>query len=96
MKEYERSAPVPKMISTANYWVKLEIAFAGIWDGADPNDTLHTLSEEMLSQAGGSKVTQDKIEVEETAESTDATNEYVDDSTGTGSTAAAESTTGGK
>jgi hypothetical protein len=50
----------------------------------------------MLSQAGGSKVTQDKIEVEETAESTDATNEYVDDSTGTGSTAAAESTTGGK
>ncbi len=81
MNEYERSAPVPKMMSTSNYWVKLEIAFAKIWDGADPNDTLHALSEEMLTQAKGSKVTQDKIEVEETStETTETTNEYVDDS----------------
>ena len=80
MNEYERSAPVPKMISTSNYWVKLEIAFSKIWDGADPNDTLHALSEEIMTQVKGSKYTQDKIEVQETTEETDSTNEYVDDS----------------
>lgn len=96
MKEYERSSAIPKMIDTGNCWVKLEIAFSKIWDGADPNDTLHALSEDVISGATGKEYKQDKIEAgEETTQETDETNEFVDDSetSGTGSSEAADAET---
>ena len=63
--------------------LKLEIAFSKIWDGADPNDTLHELSEKVITSATGKEYKQDKIEVEgETSETSETleTNEFVDDS----------------
>ncbi len=52
-QEYERSVPIPKMMETSNYWVELEIAFARIWDGADPDATLRNLAEELSAQIQG-------------------------------------------
>ena len=83
MNEYERSAPISKTLSTGSSWLQLEIAFSKIWDGADPNDTLHELSEKVITSATGKEYKQDKIEVEgETSETSETleTNEFVDDS----------------
>ncbi len=53
MSEYENSMPVPKMMETSNFWVQLEIAFANIWKGADVNETLRVLSEQIMTQVTG-------------------------------------------
>lgn len=37
-KEYQESIPMPKMMDTANFWVKLEIVFAKVWNGADATE----------------------------------------------------------
>lgn len=50
MNEYEKSVPLPKMIETQDYWVQLEIAFTDIWNGADPDATLKTLSDTLSLQ----------------------------------------------
>lgn len=52
MNEYEKSVPLPKMIDTQDYWVRLEIAFTDIWNGADPDETLRNLSDTLASQMG--------------------------------------------
>lgn len=63
LEEYDRSVPVPKMIETSNFWVELEIAFARIWDGADANDELKALSEQIMSQVLGEAYTEEYIDV---------------------------------
>ena len=50
MNEYEKSVPLPKMMEIQDYWVQLEIAFTGIWNGADPDVTLKELSDTLSSQ----------------------------------------------
>lgn len=50
MNEYEKSVPLPKMMEIQDYWVQLEIAFTGIWNGADPDATLKELSDTLSSQ----------------------------------------------
>ncbi len=50
MNEYEKSVPLPKMIETSNFWVQLEIAFTKVWNGADPDETLRTLSDTIGAQ----------------------------------------------
>lgn len=50
MAEYEKSMPLPKMIEASNFWVSLEIALTKIWKGADPDETLKELSDEMGAQ----------------------------------------------
>ena len=50
MTEYEKSMPLPKMVEAANYWVQLEIAFTKVWNGADPDETLHELSDTIGAQ----------------------------------------------
>ena len=50
MTEYERSMPLPKMVEASNYWVQLEIAFTKVWNGADPDDILHDLSDTIGGQ----------------------------------------------
>ncbi|MBQ6735027.1 MAG: extracellular solute-binding protein [Lachnospiraceae bacterium] len=47
---YERSVPMPKMIETSNLWMRLEIAFTQIWNGANCNQTLKELSESVMTQ----------------------------------------------
>ena len=50
MTEYEKSMPLPKMVEASNYWVQLEIAFTKVWKGADPDETLHELSDTIGGQ----------------------------------------------
>lgn len=61
--EYENSVPMPKMIETSNFWVELEIAFAKIWEGADANAALKSLSEQIMSQVLGEVYTETYIDV---------------------------------
>ncbi|MCR5595429.1 MAG: sugar ABC transporter substrate-binding protein [Lachnospiraceae bacterium] len=63
--EYTRSIPLPKMLETSNYWVNLELIFASVWDGADANECLKELSEQMKLQVTGEEVTEEKIVIEE-------------------------------
>lgn len=63
LEEYARSVPMPKMIETSNFWVQLEIAFARIWEGADANDELRSLSEQIMGQVMGEAYTEEYIDV---------------------------------
>ena len=65
VNEYEVSVPMPKVVETSNFWVELEIAFAQIWDGADANDRLRQLSEQIMTQVTGEPYTETVIEEEE-------------------------------
>lgn len=67
VNEYETSIPMPKMIETSNFWVELEIAFAQIWDGADVNDRLRELSEQIMTQVTGEPYEESVIEEEQVA-----------------------------
>ncbi len=58
---YGNSVPMPKLMATSNFWVQLEIAFANIWDGADVNDTLKTLSESVKLQINGTAVEEERL-----------------------------------
>jgi maltose-binding protein MalE len=65
MDEYEDSVPMPKMMATSNFWVKMEIIFSNVWDGSSVNDELKSLSEEIKSQITGEVVEETVIQVEE-------------------------------
>lgn len=51
--EYEKSISMPKMVETSNFWVLLEVAFSEIWNGADANEKLKELSEQIMEQVTG-------------------------------------------
>lgn len=74
-EEYTTSIPMPKMIETSNFWIQLEITFAQIWDGADVNDSLKKLSEQIMTQIIGEPYTEEKIE----EDITEDTVEYLDE-----------------
>ena len=52
---YEQSISMPKMIETRNFWVKLEVAFSQIWNGADADEKLKELSDQIMEQLGDSE-----------------------------------------
>jgi len=60
---YAASVPLPKILEISNFWVQLELAYTRIWDGADVNETLRTLSEQMKTQIAGAPVTEEVITV---------------------------------
>ena len=62
--------PMPKMIETSNFWVQLEIVFSQVWDGADANQKLKELSEQIMYQVTGREYVEEYIAepVEETEE----------------------------
>ncbi len=68
LEEYQNSVPMPKMIETSNFWVELEIAFAKIWMGDDANDSLRSLSEQIMAQVLGEAYTEEYIDVPEPVE----------------------------
>lgn len=49
-QEYEESVPVPKLMSTANFWMQMERAYTRIWDGGDVEMILKDLAEQMQDQ----------------------------------------------
>lgn len=59
--EFARSIPLPKMIATSNFWIQLQVTFARIWQGADANEQLRTLSEQIMSQVTGAPFTEELI-----------------------------------
>lgn len=61
-QEYEKSISMPKMIETSNFWVKLEVAFSQIWNGADANEKLKELSEQIMSQVTGEAYEEEYLE----------------------------------
>ncbi len=58
---YENSVPMPKMLETSNYWIRLETAFTDIWNGAEINGTMKQVAEQLLTQVRGTPVTLDPI-----------------------------------
>ena len=50
---YHMSMPIPKMMTTGNFWVQMEIAFTNIWEGGDANALLKSLSEQIMRQVTG-------------------------------------------
>ncbi|MCR5671381.1 MAG: extracellular solute-binding protein [Butyrivibrio sp.] len=58
---YADSVPMPKTLETSNLWMELEIAFTKIWNGADCNETLKQVSENIMTQVTGSPYTEDKL-----------------------------------
>lgn len=77
-KEYETSVPIPKMLETGNYWLKLEALFAEIWNGADANEELKTLSEQIKYQITGEQIEETYIE-DTTEDSEEDEVEYLDE-----------------
>lgn len=76
--EYETSVPIPKMLETGNYWLKLEALFAEIWNGADANEELKTLSEQIKYQITGEQI--EETYIEDTAEDSEEDEvEYLDE-----------------
>lgn len=73
--EYEKSISMPKMIETSNFWVLLEAAFSRVWNGADANQMLKELSEQIMEQVTGSPYSEEYIE--ETREEEEI--EYLDE-----------------
>ena len=76
---YENSVPMPKMISTSNFWMQLEISFEKIWNGADPNETLKAVSEQIKTQVTGSKYTETYVETPENISFTNDEDDYYDE-----------------
>lgn len=61
-EEYRRSVPMPKMIETSSFWIKLEAVFSQIWNGADANEKLKELSEQIMTQVTGAAYEEEYIE----------------------------------
>lgn len=59
--EYSYSVPMPKLMTTSNYWLLLEDAFAGIWSGKDVSSTLKRLAETLQLQITGQDAALDYI-----------------------------------
>ncbi len=61
---YNESTPIPKMMTTGNFWVQMEIAFTEIWEGGDVNALLKSLSEQVMRQVtGDDSYTEEYIEL---------------------------------
>lgn len=61
-QEYEKSAPVPKLIETSNFWILLENCFTNVWSGENANNELKALSEQIMTQLTGESYEEEYIE----------------------------------
>ncbi len=75
-QEYERSISMPKMIETSGFWLGLESMFSQVWNGADANEMLKQLSEQVMSRVTGSPYEEQYIEEEMPQEEDD---EFLDE-----------------
>ncbi len=53
LDEYSYSKPMPKLMTTSNYWLLLEDAFANVWSGKDASTTLMELARQINVQVHG-------------------------------------------
>lgn len=68
MKEYQDSAPMPKLMAISNFWVKMEIMFERIWNKEDVSGQLKQLSEDLMTQVTGEPYEEAYIKIEEEEE----------------------------
>ncbi len=68
MDEYQDSAPMPKLMSISNFWVKMEIMFERIWNGEEVSKQLQQLSEDIMTQVTGEPYKETYIKIEEKEE----------------------------
>lgn len=54
VKEYEESMPLPKMMATSNYWMKLEVLFSRVWNGEEVSLLLEELENQLAAQLSSS------------------------------------------
>lgn len=52
---YANSAPLPKIMEAANFWMHLEALFAKVWNGADVTELMQILSDQIQMQINASK-----------------------------------------
>lgn len=50
MAQYDGSVEIPKIIEMSNYWILMEIAFANIWNGADIEEEIEAVVQQMNMQ----------------------------------------------
>lgn len=50
MASYADSVSLPKIMQASNFWVQLEVAYTGIWQGEDADAKMQSLEEQMLRQ----------------------------------------------
>lgn len=50
MDSYAESASLPKIMQASNFWVQLEVAYTGIWQGEDAQTTMQALEDQMVKQ----------------------------------------------
>lgn len=50
MASYAESVSLPKIMQASNFWVQLEVAYTGIWQGEDADAKMQKLEEQMLGQ----------------------------------------------
>lgn len=68
MDEYQDSAPMPKLMSISNFWVKMEIMFERIWNGEEVSSELKQFSEDIMTQVTGEPYEETYIKIEEEQE----------------------------
>jgi len=61
-EEYAASVPIPKMMTTSNYWVQMEIAFTRVWNGEEVSAVLQDISGQIMTQVTGEAYTEEYIE----------------------------------
>ena len=76
LDEYADSVPMPKMMTTSNFWLQLEITFAEVWNGAAPYETLKDLSDLIMTQVSGEPCSAEYIIEPETIQES---SEYLDE-----------------
>lgn len=57
-QEYSSTVPMPKLMSTANFWIQMEAACTKIWKGENVSDVLKSLSEKIMTQVTGAEYTE--------------------------------------
>lgn len=50
MESYAESTGLPKIMQASNFWVQLEVAYTGIWQGEDAQVKMQELEEQMQKQ----------------------------------------------
>ncbi|MBQ8232091.1 MAG: extracellular solute-binding protein [Lachnospiraceae bacterium] len=50
MAEYTDSVSLPKMMSTSNFWIQLEVLFSKVWNGSDVAELVQDLSDQIQVQ----------------------------------------------
>ncbi len=68
VEAYANSVSLPKFVEAANYWILAEMCYTNIWQGADVNENLKSLSEQVKGQIYGELYTEEVLPTPEVIE----------------------------